>query len=251
MKLSRRVGCCAIILVVIATTLGLAACVLAASFGQLQDMLPSLSYDLPGLPTYTGVVFADEFNSQDRSSALGWSFGGSQEVERTWSGGHLNVTIRKVNGGSACYVNRALKDFGVEIEAEAEGKPGIEYGLAFRYSLSYGRASLYEFMVTSDGKYFMYKFFADRVTYKKPAELTTSPLVKGGGSSNRIGVLAEGDKISLYVNGHLVRTVTDDSLSNGTIAIFVNGGPNDQVRVSFNRIVIYTVERAKSELAKQ
>lgn len=224
---------------------------LAGSSGLFPFPPAPVVFDVPILTSFTGVQFADDFRSQERSLALGWTFGSSEAVERSWSGGSLDVTIRKMNGGAACYVNRLVKDFGAEIEAEAEDKPGIEYGIAFRYSLGFGRASHYLFRVTTDGKYHLLKIIGDQIAYKSPVSLTSTQYARTGSSKNRLGVLAQGSTISLYINGHLVRTITDGSLSSGSVAMFATSGPNEQARISFHRMTLYTIEKAKSELGRQ
>lgn len=250
MKINRRSGCIAVTLILVASLCVLAVCALAGSFGLLPVASPSALTDLSAWSSSSGILFADDFSSEQRSTALGWDYAGSEGVERTWSGDKLTVTIKKKNGAAASYANRFIGDFGAEVEAETEDKPGIEYGIAFRYSLSYGRASLYEFMITSDGKYRLFKFFGDHVTYKSPVPLTTSPLVRRAPSKNRLGVLAQGSTISLYINGQRVSTITDDSLASGGVAMFASSGPNDLARISFDRMTLYTVDHARAELEK-
>lgn len=251
MKIGRRSGCCAIALIFAISICLSAVCGATGAFGKLPSAPPSAITELPFWPASSGVLFADDFSSEQKSTVLGWGYGGSEGVERSWSGDKLVVTIKSKNGSAASYVNRYVGDFGAEIEAEAEDKPGIEYGIAFRYSLSYGRASLYEFMITSDGKYYLFKFYRDQVAYKSPVPVTTTPLIHPAPSKNRLGVLAQGSTISLFINGQLVGTVTDDSLTSGSVAMFASSGPNDLARISFDRMTLYTVDKARTELEKQ
>ena len=149
----RRLGCCAIAGVLAALLCVVASGALAFYLGLLPGVRAGRLDDVPALAPFTGVLFEDDFHSQQRSTALGWAYGQSQAVERVWAGNALNVTITKKNGGAACHINRLLKDFGAELEAQPEAEPGIQYGIVFRYSLNYGHASFYDFEITSDGKY--------------------------------------------------------------------------------------------------
>jgi len=81
-----------------------------------------------------------------------------------------------------------------------------------------------------------------------PVSATTSQYVKAGTGRNVLRVLARGDKLSLYINGTLVNTVKDDSISDGKIgAIAATGSNNSNAQVNFFRFTILTAEQALKE----
>jgi Domain of Unknown Function (DUF1080)/zinc-ribbon domain len=75
----------------------------------------------------------------------------------------------------------------------------------------------YEFDVAQDGSYGLYK--ADAGKY--PTLTTgTSPVVHQGlNQTNVLAVVVQGNKITLYVNGKLVDTVTDSTFTHGQIGV--------------------------------
>ena len=239
---------CALIVLTIAMLCVCGACALIGLLGLWNTPLPA-SFDVPVLSSL-GIVFQDDFSSQSRSQTLGWSFGALDYGEQTWSPNQFKVMVKKDSGGISL-PNCVAKDFGVEIEAQPENEPGIEYGIAFRYSSSRDRVSAYVFRITTDGKYALLKKVDGKVAYKTPAPVTSSSFIKPGSSKNRLGVLADGSTILLYINGNLVDTITDKSLTSGSVGIYVSSGTNAQAQVTFSRMTVYGVQRARIELGKR
>ncbi len=247
MKSSNRPRC-AVIVLTFALLFVCGACALIGLLGLWIVPLPA-SFNVPVL-TSLGILFQDDFSSQTRSQNLGWSFGALDTGERTWSPNQFKVTIKKDAGGITL-PDCVAKDFGVEIEAQPENKSGIEYGITFRYSASRDRVSTYVFRITTDGKYSLTKRVDGKVAYKTPVPITSSSFIKPGSTKNRLGVLADGATIALYINGNLVNTIADKSLSSGSVGIFVSSGANDQAQVTFSRMSVYGVQRARIELGKR
>lgn len=247
MKSSNR-GRCAVIVLTFTLLFVCGACALIGLLGLWNIPLPA-SFDVPVLSPL-GILFQDDFSSHSQSQNLGWSFGALDYGEKTWSPNQLKVMVKKDSGGISL-PNCVVKDFGVEIEAQPENKPGIEYGIAFRYSSSRDRVSAYVFRIATDGKYSMLKKVDGKLAYKTPVPVSSSPFIKPGSTKNRLGVLADGSTILLYINGNLVNTITDKSLTSGSVGIYVSSGTNDQAQVTFSRMTIYGVQRARIELGKR
>jgi hypothetical protein len=112
----------------------------------------------------------------------------------------------------------------MEVDAHAVSGPAfIEYGVIFRVSSD--GTDFYGFTLTRDGKYTLWRCqdpcqdssdFVDIISY------TASPTVKTGTATNHIKVVAQGDQIAFYVNDQWLNTVTDDTLSGGTVGLFLN-----------------------------
>lgn len=204
-----------------------------------------------------GILFNDDFSSKQKSQDLGWTLGSFDVQERTWSPNQLNVTVKKKGAWDIALAGPPYNDFGVEIEAQSEDKPGIQYGVVFRYSFKEDSAtrsslsSFYLFAVSNQGEYSVLKMVNGKWVDQDLVPATPSTYIKKGSAKNRVGVLVEKSSISLYINGNLVKTLTDDSLTWGGVGTFAFSGSNEQAQVSFSRVTVYTAERAKSELSKR
>ncbi len=242
-------------LMVMGVALIIVVCLCAgASLGTVAAMqrgaqLP-IVYDLPLLSSI-GVLAHDDFHSEQRSQALGWDFGANESINHRWSPNGLDMEFTKQQSGELALLNQVVRDFGVMVEAQPEDNPGIEYGIAFRYTLGQDRSSYYLFMARTDGKYYLWKKVDGKWWYKRPVNLTATPLLKPGASVNRLGVLAEGSTITLYINGSVAKTFRDDALTSGTVGVVAINGPNAPAHLTFTRLTLYSVERARLELGKR
>ena len=197
-----------------------------------------------------GILFQDDFSSKEQT-ALKWNMDPSSSADRVWSPNKLTLAFRKQKGSDIDMPVYDFDNFGVELEVQSEDKPGIQYGIVFRHSVNQGRSNFYLFVASNQGAYSLLKEIEDQWSSKDPVPSEASAFLKRGSSKNRFGVLADGPRISLYINGNLVKTITDDTLSSGRVGIFGYSGPNDSAQISFSRFTVYTVEQAKTELNKK
>lgn len=148
-----------------------------------------------------GVLFYDDFSSEQVSKDKGWGFGARDDIDYIWSPGKLTFNLKQKNriNSMSPALSFSLRDYGIEIEAQPESNPGTEYGIIFRFGGTTGARTYYLFGVTLDGKYYLQKKIAGKWAETDPVSETSSPYIKQGVSKNRLGVLAEGSKISLYI----------------------------------------------------
>lgn len=213
---------------------------------------PTATFTTTRRPTATstpsGILFTDDFTSKQASIDKGWEF----DSDYTWSPGKLTMTVSTTHKITWETIPAgSLQDFGIEVEAQPQSSSGIEYGLMFRFSGDTDNYIYYLFGLTTEGKYYLYKKVNGEWSEQDPVSDTSSRYIKTGASKNRVGVLANGEMISLYINGYLVKTLADSSIARGDAALFVNNIDNKQAAVSFDRVVVYTVDRAKVELGKR
>ena len=70
---------------------------------------------------------------------------------------------------------------------------------------------------------------------------TKSDSVNQGNSTNHLKVVCRGTQIEVYVNGHHLTTVTDDSLAGGYVGVFVHtAGAN--AHVAFDNIKVCSLD---------
>jgi hypothetical protein len=117
--------------------------------------------------------------------------------------------------------NAKLQNFYLEVTVQTHDCSGSDqYGVIFR---SPDNSKGYWFIVTCDGKYSL-----ESGSIGSSVEIIkakTSPLILAGSNqTNRLGVMANGNKISLYANGKLLEEVSNDAiLEAGVFGYFIAG----------------------------
>ncbi len=190
------------------------------------------------------VLFEDDFQSQQVSEDKGWVFEPGENVDTAWSDGKMTIAIKKKNWLGLNWPDGDYDDFGVEIEAQPTTSGYTEYGIAFRVTGSSDARSYYIFGVTTNGKYYLQKKLEGAWADTDPVRATSSQFIKPGQTKNVLRVLARGDQISLYINGSLVNTVTDDAISSGSVGIFAGTGDNDSAETAFSRVTVLDPDQA-------
>jgi len=193
-----------------------------------------------------GVLFNEDFGSQQAAEDRGWVFEAGENVETAWAANKYIVSIKKKNWLGLNWPDGTYDDFGAEAEGQATGGSYAEYGIVFRVSGDQASRTYYIFGVNTDGKYYLQKKVDGQWADPDPVPATASTYVKSQ-AKNRLGVLAQGNKLSLYVNGFLVKTVTDDSSEEGMVGVYAGTGDNTSAQVTFSRFTILTAEKAKAE----
>lgn len=203
-------------------------------------------------PTKTpGIIFTDDFSSKEKSVELGWTLGTLEASQRVWAPNELDVIVTKRGAWDIALAGPPNNDFGVEIEAQPEDKQTIQYGIVFRYSFNQDKQNFYLFVISVEGEYSVMKEVDGQWASQDVIPATPSAFIKKGPSKNRLGVLAVGSTISLYINGNLVKTFEDTSHSWGGAGIFTFCGNNDTAKVAFSRFTIYTVEGGSINLERK
>ena len=196
-------------------------------------------------PSTEGVLFDDDFGSQQVSEDNGWDFDSTENVDRTWSANKYTFAVNKKNYLGYGTPDGEYDDFGAEIEAQTNSAYA-RYGIRFRIQAG-DKPSYYIFVVTTDGKYYVDALLNGEWTDPSPVETTASKSIKQGKAKNTLGVLAQGSQISLYINRSLVKTFTDDSIDSGLIGVLAGPGDNASTEVTFSRLTVLTAEKAKAD----
>ncbi len=202
----------------------------------------------PALVSPGGVLFTDNFGSQKTSEDKGWSFEAGDNVDYTWSANKLTISVKKTQWLGWDTPDGTYDNFGAEIEAQPVGSSYAEYGIIFRITGSGDTRSYYVFGVNTTGKYFLQKRVEGQWADPDPVSATASQYIKPNGK-NTLRALAQGSTISLYINDSLVKTVTDDSITEGgKVGVYAGTDKNTaSTEVVFSRMTILTAEKAQAE----
>ncbi len=116
-----------------------------------------------------------------------------------------------------------IQDFYLQATYQTQSCAGSDiYGIVFR-APDYESGNGYYYSLTCDGRYSL-----SRMNDNGSAVLTNGSALpaanSGAGQTNRIGVLAKGKQLTLYVNGISIAEVEDDSLTGaGFFGPFISG----------------------------
>lgn len=115
-----------------------------------------------------------------------------------------------------------------------------QYGLVFR-APTYGDGYGYYFGITCSGSYYLLAWSSSKVKMV----VDTAPdshILAGANQQNRIGVMAINDSIKLYINGVLVKEISDSSLKDkGYIGGFVSAVDDSNFTVHMQEISSWTL----------
>lgn len=147
---------------------------------------------------------------------------------------HVNILAPQTVGWSVGAID--LADFYLEVDAFHAGGPlDNEYGVIFRYVDS---QNFYLFGASHDGYYILQKMvdgeWVDLVEWTQADILNT-----GEHAGNTLGVLAEGEEITILLNGEPMATVADDSFAAGQVALMAGTFDEGNVEVAFDDLFVW------------
>lgn len=132
-----------------------------------------------------------------------------------------------------------LTDFYLEIDASPSICRGLdEYGLLLRFTSA---QEFYRFSLSCDGQARVDKYYQGTASSPRPWEY--SGLVPPGAPSrSRLAVWAQGRELNFYANGGLIFSVSDPSITQGYMGLFVRAASGEAVTVSFSELSIWTLK---------
>lgn len=194
----------------------------------VTDTQPSGNAPSGNAPSGPRVLFSDDFSN----TSGGWDI---VDVE-------YKTTDYDGNGAFRFWVNRAQldiwsvphqnfsKDMIVEVDATKIGGPNVnDFGVTCRYSKveqSDGSFlyNFYFFLISSDGKATIAVMNDNEQAYlTESGVMEPASAVNRGDATNRIRAECIGNSLSLYVNGDLVASVSDNTHSGGGDAGLIAG----------------------------
>lgn len=197
-------------------------------------LLVGLASLLVFLPRET-PMYEDDFSHP----ASGWGRASSEDYEYGYEDGEYHILVKKSHWAPRnCNTGAGqFTDFALEIDARLVSGPNeSSYGVVFRLQDVY---NFYSLLVWGDGYYQVETWLNDKRTEQQGK--TKSDFVNQGNNTNRLKVVCRGTQIEVYVNGHHLTTVTDDSFAGGYVGVIVQtAGAN--AHVAFDNIKVYSLD---------
>jgi uncharacterized repeat protein (TIGR02543 family) len=178
------------------------------------------------------VLFSDDFSRNTGD----WEVFSDANGEVFYEGGWLhliNYTTAPIDTMSM--TEQYLTDFVLDIETKlVDGTDNNWQGVVCRY---HENGDYYAFSVSADGYYYIARFLGHDQTAL--ADATPSSYVNQGWNVvNTIHIECIGSSLSLSVNGHLLASVTDSSISGGTLGLLATSWEGNLSEIAFDNLVV-------------
>jgi hypothetical protein len=204
------------------------------------EVTPTLAETLQASPTATlNVPSTDPINAlgtpsgsdpMDGNSKWAWPTGADDYIDVQFKDGLMLMTnLSKVAAGWRLPLLGQQVDTYIELTANSGTCTGKDsYGIIFRVPVLKSPDQGYLFQVTCDGYYRLWKW--DGQVGDKGLALSllnwkqSDKISKGPNQTNRLGVKVVGKKITIYINGVELGSVSDGSYAAGFFGAFVRSG---------------------------
>lgn len=152
--------------------------------------------------------------------------------EDTWSIGRIDSGMLVITGKQKINAWRMsatqkISDAYIEVAFKTDTCSGKDaYGIFFRVPVLNQPDQGYLYGLTCDGQYFL-KEWNGKVSPNGSMTtlvdyISNENIIAGSNQINRIGMMAVGKRLLLYINGSFVREASDDTYSSGYFGLFVN-----------------------------
>ncbi len=222
-----------------------AAGISLSAFIPFMNATPStIAYPVPEVPP----LFSDTFLKNEN----GWNLQSTPGIY-TVTVGNGNLTMEIAQHKllwEPLPGERSFSNFVLTANAElTRGDQNNGYGVYIRGTANQASdlATYYRFELYGDGSYAIFKGVLDatgRSSSITMVDYTVSPSIQAYGKLNHLMIIARGASLSLIVNDHLLKTISDQSYSSGTIALFVSNLPQAKpvTQVQFSHLAIYPLQ---------
>jgi len=198
------------------------------------DLDMTLTAHFKTIPTVPEVLFSDDFSDE----ASGWVTYDEFDGRVAYLNGCLYIkdpTIPEL--GMYGESQRYFTDFILEVETWLVGGTDVNWHIvACRFQ---DENNYYSFDISADGYYAITNWIGgEMVPLTGSSGIYSSYIHQGQGVSNLIHIECIGSSLSLSVNGHLLRQVTDTTFTGGDIALAAEAQAGTFTEVAFDNIMV-------------
>lgn len=160
-------------------------------------------------------TWKDTFDTGDN-----WGLGTNEFMTSKVVDGTLQMVGLKTKNGWILSRQKAA-NFYLQLTGKMSTCSGADnYGLFFRApSLTYANRG-YLYGISCDGKFALREWNVDKMAVLQDWK-TSNSILKGSNQVNRLGIMAQGNVLKLYVNGVLVDTVKDSTFDQGYLGLYI------------------------------
>lgn len=206
-------------------------------------LVPKLTHTPQPTPTLTGEdprqslgdpTFQDTKFKENNNWGSAWK---DDFTQGEFKNNQLVLTSIGVDGWTLTWPK--IQDFYIEMTATTGDCSGMDrYGLIVRVPETFDRGYLYGF--TCDGHYSLRVWDPAKKQYTYLIKWThTNEITTGSNQTNRMGLKVQGDKFSLYANGHLIDTANDSRFDKGRFGPFVGHADTEDFTIYIKEIAYW------------
>jgi hypothetical protein len=177
------------------------------------------------------VAFREDFESLDE-----WMVPNTSRGEINLDRGQMNIIILEPQTYlTAIRESPEFDSFYAEVEVSTslcQGKD--EYGVIFRAA---GPANYYRYALSCDGEVRLEKLVGGSAVALQPWTPSAS-VPPAAPSQTTLGILAEGDQLTLFIDQARQFSIADSELVRGTMGVYARSVSETAVTVSFSRFVV-------------
>ena len=179
-----------------------------------------------GSPTFTDNMKASTY----------WSTGADDFTDVTFKNDAMYLTALSGTDGWRLATMPSLKNFYVEVSGAFEECSGTDhFGLIVRVPERSPADRGYLFGISCNGKFTINEWDGSvepKGLWTSHINWTTnSAILAGEKQTNRIGVMATGSLLELYVNGSKVAEIEDDTFDEGYLGTYIGSDETDELTV--------------------
>ncbi|MDH5506587.1 MAG: hypothetical protein OEZ02_05145 [Anaerolineae bacterium] len=183
------------------------------------------------------ALFSDDFSNL----GSGWVRAGDKDVITDYDVDGYRIYVGIPNSDYWARPGKFFQDLRIEVDArKIDGPDKNNYGVICRYE---NRKNFYAFMISSDGKYGIFKWTdAEGLVTLGASEMQFSEVIQQGFLINHITAACVGDRLSLYVNGKLLIEVRDGDISGGDVGLIAGTWEEGGTDIIFNNFEVFAAE---------
>jgi len=205
----------------------------------------------PMVTSYDPAVYLGDATWKDEMTEVGnWPTSTDDYMSVSYENGALKITALSETNGWRIASTESLENAYIEATVkmgtctETDG-----YGIIFRVPEDTGYNRGYLFGITCDGRYSLRTWdglTGENGLMKSLKVLTISDLInKGKDQTNRLGIMAIGNRLIMYINGEKVDEVSDDAYSEGFFGIYINRDNTENLTIHVNEVKYWVDPTAK------
>jgi len=171
----------------------------------------------------------------DMESGDHWATGFNEYTTIVFEDGYLKLTAdTELDGWRLTWP--FLDDFYLEATIQSPECEGNDhFGLMFRVPENANANKGYLYGITCNGRFSLRRWNGQNMFH--PVDWTASDSINTDDKmTNKLGVMAEDEKLTLYINGEKVKEITDKAYMSGSFGIFVGGTNTEDLTVWVDQI---------------
>jgi hypothetical protein len=177
------------------------------------------------------VLFTDDFSN----AKSGWDIYEDSDMMTGYENDMFVVFNNVPQYYSYAYANKNLTDTSIEVDSTLlSGPMDVESGIICRSNYD----NFYYAIVSIDGYYGIAKAIGEDFSYIQMDSMLYNSSINLGNETNKIRFDCIGNTLSLYVNGQLLTSVTDDELTSGDIGFIVGTYDEAGAKFGFDNLVV-------------